>query len=161
MTTRYNIPSRFLTIDRFVHFFPLYIIGMIFSTLSVYKLKNFLSCWAVFSILLLVVIHRLFDKETIDQAIGIVVVLSVFLYMRTKQFKKCPQYINQLDKHSMGIYILHQIMQQEMNKEPFIHQIMIEHYYMYPVIQFGSLIVLTYLLSVLIHKWRYGKYLIG
>lgn len=161
VTTRYNLPIRFLTIDRFIHFFPFYFIGMIFSTLSVYKLKNFLSCMAVFSIFLLVLIHYLFDKETIDQAVGILVVLSVFLYMRTKQLKKCPQYIIQLDRHSMGIYILHQIIQQEMNKKPFIHQTMIECYYMYPVVQFAFLIILTYLLSVLIHKWKYGKYLIG
>ena len=164
ITTRYNIPTRFLTIERFIHYFPIYFIGMLFASIDITsynKIKNLLPLIVICSIVSLVTIHILYNKETIDQAIGIVVVLAVFLYIHLKKIEKCPKWLMHLDKHSMGIYIVHQIVQQEMNKMPYFHVQMVSHCYIYPLSQFLFLVLFSYLLSVIIHKWQYGKYVLG
>lgn len=164
ITTRYNVTIRFLTIDRFIHYFPFYCIGMVFTSIEIApynKLNKMLPYIVISSIVSLVTIHLLFDKETIDQAIGIVVVLFVFQYIHSKNINKCPQWLMHLDKHSMGIYIVHQIVQQEMNKIAYFHEQMVLHYYLYPVFQFLFLVLFSYLLSIIIHRWQFGKYLLG
>lgn len=164
ISTRYNIPTRFLTIERLLHYFPFYIIGMAFASIDITscnKLKNLLPSIVICSIVLLVTIHILYDKETIDQTVGIVVVLAVFLYIHSIKIEKCPKWLMHLDKHSMGIYIIHQIVQQEMNKMPYFHVQMVSHCYIYPLSQFLFLVLSSYLLSVVIHKWQYGKYVLG
>lgn len=164
LTTRYNIPTRFLTIERFIHYFPFYCIGMIFSSINMANYKKIKKCLpyaAIISMLSLVIIHILYDKETIDQAIGITTVLSIFLYIHSIQIDIIPKWITHLDKHSMGIYIIHQIIQQEMNKIPYFHEQMVTYYYVYPIIQFIFLILFSYFLSIVIHRWKYGKYILG
>lgn len=164
ITTRYNIPTRFLTFERFIHYFPFYCIGMVFASIDItlcHKFKNLLPYIVIGSIFSLVTIHILYDKETIDQAMGIVVVLAVFQYIHSKNIGNCPKWLMHLDKHSMGIYIIHQIVQQEMNKMPYFHVQMVSHCYIYPLSQFLFLVLFSYLLSVVIHKWQYGKYVLG
>lgn len=164
ITTRYNFHTRFLTIERFIHYFPFYCIGMVFVSLNIVSckgIKKWLPHVVIVSMLLLMIIHILYGKETIDQAIGVIVVLSVFLYVHSIQIDKTPKWLMHLDKHSMGIYIIHQIIQQEMNKIPVFHEQMVSHCYIYPILQFIFLILFSYSLSIIIHRWQYGKYILG
>ncbi len=137
---------------------------MVFASIDVTlcdKFKNLLLSIVISSIFSLVAIHILYNKETIDQAIGIIVVLAVFLYIYSMNIENCPKLLMPLDKHSMGIYIVHQIVQQEMNKVPYFREQMLSHYYIYPILQFLFLVLFSYSVPVIIHKWQYGKYMLG
>ncbi len=41
-----------------------------------------------------------------------------------------------------------------MNKIPFSHDQMVANYYFYPIFQFVFLILFSYLLSIIIHRWQ-------
>ncbi len=164
VTVHWNIPSRFLTLERLLHYFPFYMTGMLVSSMRLENYKRYRSLLiAVFVVALVVLplLHNLFHKGTIDQAVGLCVVIPLFYLCRTSHFSKCPSWLRSLDKYSMGIYIIHQILQQEMNKvEPF-HSLMVQHEYAYPFVQFIFLVMICWLMAALAHRSKYAKYILG
>lgn len=164
LTVHWNIPSRFLTVKSFLHYFPFYLIGMLVGTMQLENYHKYRKCLSVIFLLALVLLplqHSLLHKGTADQVVGLMVVLPLFYFCRTSHFTKCPGWLRSLDRHSMGIYIIHQILQQEMNKVDVFHSLLVQHEYAYPLVQFVFLVLVCWLMSALAHRSKYAKYILG
>ena len=164
LTVHWNIPSRFLTVKSFLHYFPFYLIGMLVGTMQLENYHKYRKCLSVIFLLALVLLplqHSLLHKGTADQVVGLMVVLPLFYFCRTSHFTKCPGWLRSLDRHSMGIYIIHQILQQEMNKVDVFHSLLVQHEYAYPLVQFVFLVLVCWLMSALAHRSKCAKYILG
>ena len=163
-TLHWSLHVRFLTIDQFLHYFPLYLIRMIFGTIDIRKYagkRKFLISLMIPALFVLPVQHHFFLSRTFDQICGLCIVFPVFLLFRTAHFTKLPNWLGSLDRYSMGIYILHQILQQEMNKVQSFYSIMVGHEYVYPLMQFIFLILFCWCFTVLAHHSKYAKFFLG
>lgn len=164
VTVHWNLPTRFFTIERFVHYFPLYLIGMLFGSSSVkryVRYKKRMIFLLLGAIVVLPIQHICLHKVMLDQFVGLLVILPLFFLCRSHYFANPSKWIISLDKHSMSIYILHQILQQEMNKVAEFHHLMISYVYMYPLCQFVLLVLICWLISHFAHRSPYAKYIIG
>lgn len=164
VTVHWNLPTRIFTIERFLHYFPLYLIGMMFGSSSLEKYARYKICMLVLfwgAIVVLPLQHICLHKAILDQFVGLLIILSLFFLCRSHSFVSPSKWIDSLDKHSMSIYILHQILQQEMNKVAEFHNLMISYVYLYPLCQFVFLVAVSWLISHFAHRSQYAKYLIG
>lgn len=164
LTVHWNLPTRILTIERFVHYFPLYLIGMLLGSVCIEKYMRWhKEVLALFSIALIIlpIQHIFFHKPIVDQFIGLLVILPFFILCHSFNFAYPSKWVASLDKHSMSIYVIHQILQQEMNKLKEFHNLMINYVYLYPICQFVFLIVVSWSISYVAHKSKYAKYVIG
>lgn len=136
LTVHWNLPTRFLTIERVFHYFPFYLIGMIAGSIDLNQLAKYQRLMLVLlgcACVLLPIQNAILHKAMADQLIGLFVVIPLFFLLRTTSLPACPCWLLSLDKHSMRIYIIHQILQQEINKVTVFHSLMIQHEYAYPI----------------------------
>ena len=61
----------------------------------------------------------------------------------------------------MGIYIVHHIVIQEMNGVVLIHGYACEYYYLYPLLQFVVVTILSWLFVAICRRCEYSKYILG
>lgn len=163
-TVHWNLPTRFLTIERFLHYFPLYLIGMLFGSLSLEKYSRYNKCMYTLllgSIIILPFLHEYWHKAMADQLVGLIIILPLFILCHNHSFTHLNKLVACLDKHSMSIYIIHQILQQEMNKIKVFYDLMVNNVYLYPLCQFVLLITVSLTISYFAHKSKYAKYVLG
>lgn len=164
ITVHWNLPTRFLTLERVLHYFPFYLMGMMAGSMNLERYAKYRSlalAALVCSLIVLPIQHYFLHKPTCDQLIGLCVVLPFFFVLRISHVSGSSNWLNSLDKHSMGIYIIHQILQQEMNKTQVFHSLLVQHEYLYPLLQFVFLILFCWLVSALAHRSKYAKYILG
>ena len=163
-TMHWSLHTRFLTMDKFLHYFPLYLIGMFVGTIDIRKYagkRKFLIALMIPAMFVLPLQHYFFLSRTFDQICGLCIVIPFFLLFRTTHFTKFPNWLGSLDRYSMGIYILHQILQQEMNKVQPFYGLMVGYEYIYPLMQFVFLILFCWYFTWLAHHSKYAKFFLG
>lgn len=161
----YRLPgNRILCEPLFVKYFPLYMIGMLLSKVNFGRLAMLHGriLLYMFIALAVFVMQQLFLRRSIlDQMTAVSVIVLLFVSLRTMKIKSLPSSIRSLDKCSMGIYIVHHIVIQEMNGTACFHHLASTHCYLYPIIQFVMLTLLSWGFVALCDKSKYSKYVLG
>lgn len=161
----YRIPTiRFLCLSRLVTYFPYYMIGMLackvdFEVLVKYK-KEIL--WIGMLLVVMFAVQQVyFDRTLVTVFFGAAIVIITFTFARLLKIPKLPSWIVSLDNCSMGIYIVHHIVIQEMNGIELFHVFASEYYYIYPLLQFVVVTILSWQFVAICKRYKYSKYVLG
>ena len=162
---QHYISIRFLGIDRFVQYFPYYFIGMLFCRIdySLFKKYITLGLFVLSLVIILFVFQQYFipQKGHLSVLFGLMVTVLVFLTFRSFTISGLPRSVVSLDKCSMGIYILHHIVIQEMGQFPLFHRLGVDDFYLYPILQFLVVTFMCWSLVAVCKKNRYLQYILG
>lgn len=152
-----------LTIRQFCQYFPFYLIGMIFGTMNFHKNKSsYYECAVMICSLLLMIATACINKSDGPlRFLGLLFCCSVFLFLRNFSGITLSSSMKSLDKCSMGIYIVHHILIQEMNGIDCFRALMTEHYILYPLMQFLVITLVSWYIVVLLKKNSLAKYVVG
>lgn len=154
----------FFNIGLFIKYAPYYAIGM--SLCKTNFLKNqqiqkyskylfFIICLCYLSW------FYLNGSHGIALLIALALIIVTFTLMESQRINNIPSVIQSLDKCSMGIYITHHIVIQEMNKISIIEPFLQTHYYLYPFLQFCFVLPLSWIIVFTLQKYTFSKYIIG
>lgn len=161
----YMIPVvQFLCLSYIIKYFPFYLLGMLASKMNFgmyakYKTRIFAL---IIILLLLFALQQVYIKKTsIKLVIGVSLVSFIFIYARCLHIPKLPTWLTSLDKCSMGIYIAHHIVIQEMNSFFPFHECAVNHYYAYPILQFFIVTGVCWLFVAVCQNFKYSKYILG
>lgn len=155
---------RIMGLSFLLKYFPFYVLGMMGATVDFRIIRKFWKKICLFlcaSLICLLLVQMLFSHLVFTNLIGIATVTSFFACMRVLQMKPLPNWMNSLDKCSMGIYIVHHILIQEMNGISYFREIATTHYYIYPIIQFLTITIASWGFVALCRKNKYSKYVLG
>lgn len=125
------------------------------------KYKTFILLGSIGLILSLGVQQVSFKSSLLSSVLGLSIVVLSFSYMRTLQINKIPRWLISLDKCSMGIYIVHHIVIQEMNAYNPFHAWAIDYKYIYPIVQFILVTLASWLFVSVCQNSKYSKYVLG
>lgn len=161
----YRIPvMQFLCLSNIIKYFPFYMLGMLASKMNFGKYMKYKAKTLVLIIILLLffALQQVYIKKTsITMLLGVSIVSFIFIYARCLHIPKLPSWVTSLDKCSMGIYIVHHIVIQEMNSIAFFHVYAGEHYYSYPILQFVAITIVCWSMVAVCKKNKYSKYILG
>lgn len=161
----YRIPlMQFLCLSNIIKYFPFYMLGMLASKMNFGKYTKYKAKTLVLIIILLLffALQQVYIKKTsITMLLGVSIVSFIFIYARCQNIPKLPSWVTSLDKCSMGIYIVHHIVIQEMNSIAFFHVYAGEHYYSYPMLQFVAITIVCWSMVAVCKKNKYSKYILG
>ena len=153
-----------LGISKLMIYFPYYVVGMLICKVNFAEYRNYQK-YQLSLILVLLILFTLEQyficKRLLTVALGMCVVLCSFSYFRSLEIKSLTGWMKSLDKCSMGIYIVHHILIQEMNGITYFHEIATTHYYIYPIIQFIIITTASWGFVSLCRKNKYSKYVLG
>lgn len=160
---RYSINIWELTIKQFCQYFPFYAIGMILGSLNFNKQKLVREevVVTICSLLIMIVIAVFFKIDGLLRIFGFIFVVSIFALFRNFPNINISAITISLDKCSMGIYIVHHILIQEMNSINVFYNLMAVNNISYPIIQFIVITAVSWLIVYILKKNCWGKYLVG
>lgn len=165
MLVSYRLPDvRFLCFSRLFAYFPYYMIGMLVCKMdfgSFAKYKKQILLIGVLLVALFAVQQVYFNKRLITVALGAAIVVLTFTYARLQNIPKLPSWMVSLDQCSMGIYIVHHIVIQEMNGVELFHVYACDNYYIYPLVQFVIVTMLSWQFVSICKRYKYSKYILG
>lgn len=161
----YRIPvMQFLCLSNIIKYFPFYMLGMLASKMNFRKYTKYKAKTLVLIIILLLffALQQVYVKKTlITMLLGVSIVSFIFIYARCLNIPKLPSWVTSLDKCSMGIYIVHHIVIQEMNPCFPFHELAVNHYYAYPIFQFFIVTGVSWLFVAVCQNLKYSKYILG
>lgn len=161
----YRIPViQFLCLSNIIKYFPFYMLGMLASKVNLGRYMKYKAKTLVLIIILLLffALQQVYIKKTpITMLLGVSIVSFIFIYARCLNISKLPSWITSLDKCSMGIYIVHHIVIQEMNPCFPFHEWAVNHYYAYPILQFFIVTGVSWLFVAVCQNFKYSKYVLG
>lgn len=153
-----------LCIGYYIRYMPYFIIGYYLYHI-IRKIKS-IKCIYAFSIamvfLMLFIIEFLnHSNKFILAALSLIVIISILIILRQKE-KILPfkRYILKLNKYTMGVYIIHHIIIQEINNST-IGRLYMEYYVLYPILLFILSFVFALMLTYILQKWKIGRVLFG
>ena len=156
----YRIPRmQFLCLSNIIKYFPFYMLGMLASKMNFGKYTKYKAKTLVLIIILLLffALQQVYIKKT-----PITMLLAfIFIYARCLNIPKLPSWVKSLDKCSMGIYIVHHIVIQEMNPCFPFHEWAVNHYYVYPILQFFIVTGVSWSFVAVCQNFKYSKYILG
>lgn len=161
----YRIPvMQFLCLSNIIKYFPFYMLGMLASKMNFRKYTKYKAKTLVLIIILLLffALQQVYIKKTpITMLLGVSIVSFIFIYARCLNIPKLPSWVTSLDKCSMGIYIVHHIVIQEMNPCFPFHELAVNYYYAYPIFQFFIVTGVSWLFVAVCQNLKYSKYILG
>lgn len=142
----------------FIHYFPYYLMGILIHQINFH---GFLCRTYSFWLVLFVFIGYLLSVRIGYFANFTAMLLIVVVFLYTKRFSKEWHFFRPIDKASMGIYILHQPLIQEVSLLGFVSNFRDEHYYTYPLLMFVFAFVVSYAIVYVTGKFKIDKVLFG
>lgn len=155
---------QFLCLSYIIQYFPFYMLGMLASKMNFGKYTKCKAKTRVLTIILLLffALQQVYIKKTpITMLLGVSTVSFIFIYARCLNISKLPSWVTSLDKCSMGIYIVHHIVIQEMNPCFPFHEWAVNHYYAYPILQFFIVTGISWSFVAVCQNFKYSKYILG
>jgi peptidoglycan/LPS O-acetylase OafA/YrhL len=155
---------QFLCLSYIIQYFPFYMLGMLASKMNFGKYTKCKAKTRVLTIILLLffALQQVYIKKTpITMLLGVSTVSFIFIYARCLNISKLPSWVTSLDKCSMGIYIVHHIVIQEMNPCFPFHEWAVNHYYAYPILQFFIVTGISWPFVAVCQNFKYSKYILG
>lgn len=146
-----HVKNSIFSLDAFLHYFPYYMAGILCCNLKIIRLNKAISCvclpiWGITWLICL-------KKGSFISPISLLLLISL-LSCASHVCNKEKVIISSLDKYSMGIYIIHQPLLQELSLLPIVRDFRDVHFYTYPILAFVIIVLLSFLLSVGVKKTR-------
>ena len=161
----YSFPTvRLLCLSQIVAYFPYYLIGMLACKMDFRKITKYRNQILLIGVLLVIlfIMQQLYLKRALATiAFGVAIVALMFTYAKLQDIPKLPSWVISLDKYSMGIYIVHHILIQEMNGIELFHVYACANYYIYPLLQFVIVTFLSWQFVAICKRYKYSKYILG
>ena len=153
-----------LTVRQFYGYFPVYMMGMILGTFNLSNVKlirlEFVS--TIVSFVIMILLASFLKIDGLLRIFGLFFVVSIFMLMRNYPKIRISAPLKSLDRCSMGIYIVHHVLIQEMNSISFFHSMMKEYSVLYPLIQFIVVVAICWFIVLNLKKrYAWAKYLVG
>lgn len=158
-----NTDTPFLGMGYYVRYMPYFIVGYY----GYHFLKNRpvkyvdAQTAGMGSLMLFLLAFMFFNNKFILTLLSLAVIFSFLIIFRQKEsvlpFKK---YMLWVDKYTMGIYLIHHIIIQEMNCSSFFHPYM-SHYLLYPTLQFLASFGISVILTHILQKFKLGRISLG
>jgi len=160
---RYSINIWVLTIKQFCQYFPFYAIGMILGSFNLYRHKfvRVEVVSTICSLLIMIVIAVFFKMDGLLRIFGLIFVVSIFVLFRNFPNINISAITLSLDKCSMGIYIVHHVLIQKINRINCCYLLMKTHVISYPIILFVVITTVSWLIVYILKKNSWGKYFVG
>lgn len=161
----YRIPEiKPLAISRLMRYYPYYMIGMLvtkvdFSLFA--KYKKVIVASLLFVVVLFLLQQTMLKRMVVTSTLGVATVGLAFCLARCSHIVRLPSWITSLDKCSMGIYIVHHILIQEMNELYVFHELACEYYYIYPMAQFVLITLISWGFVSVCRHVKCSKYVLG
>lgn len=161
----YKIPKvQFLCLSNLITYYSYYMIGMMACKInfgSLTKYKNQILLIGALLVVLFAMQQVYFNRKLVTVALGSAIVFLMFTFARSLNIQKLPFWVVSLDKCSMGIYIVHHIVIQEINGIGIFHDYACLYYYIYPLLQFMVVTALSWLFVAICKRYKYSKYILG
>ena len=148
----------------FMIYFPYYTLGMLTCQFDFGKLKSIRICMMGLIVLLLffLSLELYFSNiRLLTLALGITIVVLIYCYFRSANIGALKGWMCSLDHCSMGIYIVHHILIQEINRFAFFHNVAFEHFYIYPILQFFIVTLVSWGFVAVCRINKYSIYILG
>lgn len=165
LVASYRIPQvRFLAATLLVRYFPYYLIGMLASKMdfSLFARCKHTMVVGLFLVIACSALQRVYlNRAVLATLLGLALVALLFCVARCTQIDRVPSWAMSLDKCSMGIYIVHHVLIQEMNGLCVFHEMASEYYYVYPLVQFVLITLISWGFVAICRRKKYSKYILG
>ncbi len=141
--------------------FLYYLGGMLLASVDIDRLRKWRRLFvaaAVVSVAVMVLVAVLGYPHIIHRLCSIVLVSSAFLASRTSKIDSVPRWVKSLDACSMGIYIVHHIVIQAVNRHDFFHSLLQTHYYIYPTVQFFLVLLFSWGFVWTLRRYKWARY---
>lgn len=148
-------------IHSYLQYMPYYIVGAQLYRYMLSRSLNLNICKIGLSscVIGFVMCYRFFFKYTLAVLFALFVLLFGICVMSRLTFKSYG-WIKMFDKYSLSIYILHHPMIQLMNDSK-IGVMYMPHYWIYPIVQFCMVILLSLFITEMLAKYKIGKVVLG
>ena len=146
---------------RFPHYFFFYLGGMLLASADMQRLRRFRPLFAVVaaaSLAAMVLEALLCKHRLIAFPCSVALVFSAFLAFRTSRISDVSGWVRSLDACSMGIYIVHHIVIQAVNRTDLLHPLLQTHYYVYPTVQFVLVLLFSWGFVWTLRRYRWARY---
>ena len=157
------VPYHILGIDKYLMYMPYYVMGA--YTNRYLSQNNQLKHHATYILLMsgafFIISFSLNSRYVFIILPSLILSTSIMTFAISRNIEKVPEWISNLDKCSMGIYILHHIIIQQVNSSSFIHPYMVQIPYVYPFLLFGMVFPLSWGLTYMSRTTKIGRTLLG
>ncbi len=146
---------------RFPHYFFFYFGGMLIATVDLDRLRKWrmlFAAVAVMSLVAMVLEAMLCDRRLLSHPCSVALVFSSLLVFRTLRIGDVPRWLKSLDACSMGIYIVHHIVIQTVNRTDLLHPVLQTHYNVYPTIQFVLVLLFSWAFVWALRRYPIARY---
>lgn len=147
--------------SKFSHYFFFYFGGMLIATVDLDRLRKWrmlFAAVAVASLVAMVLEALLCDRRLLSHPCSIALVFSSLLVFSTSRIDDVPRWIKSLDACSMGVYIVHHIVIQAVNRTDLLHPVMQTHYHVYPTIQFVIVLLFSWAFVWALRRYPLARY---
>ncbi len=145
----------------FPRYFFFYFGGMLIATVDLGRLRKWRGLFAAVAVVSLatMVIEAAFcEQSRLSYPCSEAFVFSLFLVIRMSRIADVPRWLKSLDACSMGIYIVHHIVIQAVNRTDLLHPVLQTHYYVYPAIQFVLVLLFSWSVVHILRRYAVAKY---
>lgn len=153
--------SSFALSALFLDKFMFYLGGMLLGSVDFDRLRRWHSLFvsaAVASVAVMALVAVFGWPHVINRICSIVLVFASFLAFRTSRIDSVPRWVKSLDTCSMGIYIVHHIVIQSMNRTDLLHPLLVTHYYVYPSLQFVVVLLFSWGFVWTLRRYSWARY---
>ncbi len=151
----------FVLSGKFTENFLYYFGGMLLASAAPGRLRRWRPLFvtaAVVSLAVMVLVAVLGWPHILHRLCSMVLVSAAFLAFRTSQVGRLPRWVMSLDACSMGIYIVHHIVIQGMNRTDLFHALLRTHYVVYPTVQFVVVLLFSWGVVWALRRYRWSRY---
>jgi len=154
------VPCPLLGVEKYLCYMPYYVLG---ACISIDKQRDDSKTVLplLLSFILMLSVFLVTDRYVMLAIPGVFLSLSIFRFALSFNVSTMPRILQNLDKCSMGIYLIHHIIIQQANASTIIHPFMQEHARWYPVVMFMIVLPISWVLTNLGKKTRLGNMLLG
>ena len=146
---------------RFLHYFFFYLGGMLLSSINMERLQQWRPLFVVATAasLAVIVLETIYCNYLLPAVLSsVALVFCAFLALLTSHINDLPNWMKSLDACSMGIYIVHHIIIQAVNRTDLLHPLLQKHYFVYPTVQFVLVLLLSWGFVWALRRYRWARY---
>ncbi len=147
--------------SRFLHYFFFYFGGMLIATVDLDRLRKWRLLFvtvAVAALVAMVLQALLCDRQLLSLPCSVALVFSLLIVFCTSRIGDVPRWTKSLDACSMGIYIVHHIIIQAVNRTDLLHPVLQTHYYVYPTMQFVLVMLFSWAFVWALRRYPIARY---
>ncbi len=146
---------------RFLHYFFFYLGGMLLASVDMERLQQWRPLFTVAAVasVAAMVLENILCNHLLPAVLsGVALVFCAFLALRMSHINDLPKWMKSLDACSMGIYIVHHIIIQAVNRTDLLHPLLQKHYFVYPTVLFALVLLFSWGFVLALRRYRWARY---